>query len=113
MADASGAAGGTELLETFCRTKRVRGVIFRSPERREFAKLRQRAVRAICKFARLGAFIRVVWRHETSGKLSLWSGRVVDVCLARLKSESLSGLFRVRYEERPSRNAAVPPLFFH
>ena len=65
MANASGAVNGTEAFETLYRTKRVWGVIFRPPVREGLAKLRQRAVRAICKIAKVGCqVLRVVWRYE-------------------------------------------------
>ena len=57
---------------------RVRGVVFLPPEGRHLAKLRERAVRAVCKATRFGSSLRVVWlvtgcwsdRRGTSNKNS-------------------------------------------
>ena len=87
MADASGTCKGTEAFETLTRTKRSLGVIFRSPEREGPAKLRQRAVRALCKFVRVGAHLRVAWRHYNCCEtLFVWEGEVVCEGPSYLKS---------------------------
>ena len=120
MADASGTHGGTEVFETLMRTKRGRGVVFRSPEREGPAKLRQRAVRSLCKFIRVGAFIRVAWRYETSSEVFIWDGEVVGGVPASLQNfdwantspiwhNHLSGAFRVRYAKRPNTTLPFPP----
>ena len=110
MADASGVVEGTEILETLYRTKRVLGVLFRPRAGKGFAKLRQRAVRAILKMAKVGALIRVVWRHETCSRFLLWKGKVEEVRWALMRSDSMSGVLRVRYEERTNTTLPFPPI---
>ena len=109
MANASGAVKGTEAVEILYRTKRVRGVIFRPPVREGLAKLRQRAVRAICKIAKVGAVLRVVWRYETCSRFYLWTGRVEEVHVSLFRNESWSCVLRVRYEERTNTTLPFPP----
>ena len=64
------------MFETLTRTKRARGVLFRPPQRRGPAKLRQRVTRALIKSVRVGSRLHVVWRYFTSENMFLGAGRM-------------------------------------